>query len=173
MCEATNITGALDVIEKLKDADGYSFWKFQIEVFFEAADLLDIVETEPKVVQLQSLEWKKKHAKVKRIIVSNLEKQSLIYIVTCKNRYDMWNKLENIYERDSQHQKCTLMQEFFEYKRESDSDTSTLITELKNLAFKLKGLDEEINDTIIISKILTTCQKITNFLLAYGSQHLR
>ncbi|EZA62138.1 hypothetical protein X777_03745 [Ooceraea biroi] len=67
----------------------------------------------------------------------------------------MWQKLKNIYERDSQHQKFALMQEFFEYKKKSNKGIATYISELKNLAFKLKSLREKMNDTMIISKILT------------------
>lgn len=69
------------------------------------------------------------------MIVSTLEKQSLIHIVTCITNFEMWQKLKNIYERDSQHQKCSLMQELFEYKKRSDTVMIIYITELKNPAF--------------------------------------
>lgn len=121
MCAAANTIGALESIDKLKDADGYPLWKFQIEIYLEAGDLLEIIQQEPTAGQLQTTDWKKKDAKAKRTI-STLEKHSLIHIVTCTTSYEMWQKLKNIYERDSQHQKCALMQEFFEYKKKSDSD---------------------------------------------------
>jgi hypothetical protein len=80
----------------------------------EAAELiLDIIEIEPKTEPQRTTEWKKRDAEAKRIIVSTIEKHTLIHIVTCSTSYEMWHKLKNIYERDSQHQKCALMQEFF------------------------------------------------------------
>jgi len=138
MCAATNSTRALEIIDKLKDADGYPLWKFQLEIHLEATDLLDVIQLEPTAPQRQTAECKK-NTKAKRMIVSTLEKQSLIHIVTCITSFEMWQKLKNIYERDSQHQKCALMQEFFEYKKRSDTDMVTYITELKNLAFKLES----------------------------------
>ncbi|XP_029178651.1 uncharacterized protein LOC114946368 [Nylanderia fulva] len=152
MSAISNTVGALESIDKLKDANGYPLWKFQIEIHIEAAELLEVTQQQPTPAQRQLAEWKKKDAKAKRIIVSTLDKHSLIHIVTCTTSHEMWQKLKDIYERDSQHQKCALMQEFFEYKKGSDSDMATYITELKNLAFKLKSLGEEINDTMIISK---------------------
>lgn len=166
MCAASNTTGTLEGIDKLKDADGYPLWKFQIEIHLEAADLLEIIQGEPTVGQLQATEWKRKDAKAKRIIVSTLEKQSLIHIVICTTSFEMWQKLKNIYERDSQHQKCSLMQEFFEYKKRNDTDMATYITELKILAFKLKSLGEEINDTMVIFKILTALPESYRFFVS-------
>lgn len=46
------------------------------------------------------------------------------------------------------------MQEFFKYIKKGDTDMATYITELKNFAFKLKSLGEEINVNMVISKIL-------------------
>lgn len=44
--------------------------------------------------------------------------------------------------------------------------TATYITELKNLAFKLKSLGEEINDTMVISKILTALPENYRFFVS-------
>lgn len=82
-------TGALESIDKLKDADGYPLWKFQIEIHLEAADLLEVTKQQPTPAQLLLAEWKKKDAKAKRIIVSTLEKHSVIHIVTCTTSHEM------------------------------------------------------------------------------------
>lgn len=47
------------------------------------------------------------------------------------------------------------MQEFFNYSKKDDADVATFITELKNIAHELKSLGEEINENMIMSKILT------------------
>ncbi|EZA58226.1 hypothetical protein X777_01589, partial [Ooceraea biroi] len=120
-------------IDKLKDANGYPLWKFQIGIYLEAAELLEVTQQQPTPAQLQSVEWKKKDAKARRIIVSTLEKHSLIHIVTCTTSYEMWQKLKEIYERDSQHQKCAPIQEFFEYKKGSDSNMATYITDKEGI----------------------------------------
>ncbi|EZA60108.1 hypothetical protein X777_15266, partial [Ooceraea biroi] len=68
-------------------------------------------------------------------------------IMTCKNAHEMWLKLESIFERDSEQQKCSLMQQFFEFKRKKESDMATHI----------------INDTMIISKLLNTLPESCKF----------
>lgn len=88
MCAATNVLRVLESIDKLKDADGYPLWRFLIEIHLEAADLSDVIQREPTAAQLQDAEWKKKDAKAKRMIVSTLEKQSLIHIVTCITSFE-------------------------------------------------------------------------------------
>jgi len=64
--------------------------------------------------------------------------------------------LKNIYERDSEQQKCALMQRFFDIKKPKSADMTMHVAELKNLAYRLKALGENITDDIVISKILTT-----------------
>lgn len=145
----------IEGIDKLKDAEGYPLWKFQLEIHLEAADLLDAVIVAPMAAQEIDATWKKKDAKSKRTIVSTLDKQILIHVVICKNSNEMWTKLKNIFECDSEQNKCTLMQEFFKYKKNDNVDIAVLITELKNIAFKLNTLGEQISDEMIITKILS------------------
>lgn len=75
-------------IEKLQDAEVYPLWKFQIEIHMDAADLLDVILIDPSATLKETPDWKRKDARAKRIIVSALEKQSLIHVVTCSNSYE-------------------------------------------------------------------------------------
>ncbi|KZC11362.1 hypothetical protein WN55_02647 [Dufourea novaeangliae] len=78
----------------------------------------------------------------------------------------MWQRLKSIYERDSLQQKYTLMQEFFEYKKKDETNIATFISDLKNLSFRLKGLGEEINEMMIISKVLTALPESYRYFIS-------
>lgn len=67
----------------------------------------------------------------------------------------MWLKLCSIYERDSEHQKYALMQEFFSYSMDKSSDVATHISKLESIICRLQALGAEVTDSMIISKILT------------------
>jgi len=58
--------------------------------------------------------------------------------------------------KNSEQQKCALMQRFFDIKKPKSVDMTTHVAELKNLAYRLKALGENITDDMMISKILTT-----------------
>lgn len=82
-----------------------------------------------------------------------------MHIVNCDAVYDMWNKLQNIYQRDSEQQKCNLLQEFFSYAFVKNIDIATHISKLQNIAHRLKALNANITEDMKIFKILTTLPK--------------
>ena len=75
--------------------------------------------------------------------------------MTCNNSKAMYDTLVRIYKKDSDQEKCLVLQEFYNYKYDSLNDAQTNISVLQNLVFKLQILKEEIKETMLISKILT------------------
>lgn len=70
----------------------------------------------------------------------------------------MWSKIRNIYERDSEQQRYSLLQTFYSTTYDKNIDIATYISKLKNLACRLntKIYDTKIDDKMIISKILAS-----------------
>ncbi|KAK9693485.1 hypothetical protein QE152_g34159 [Popillia japonica] len=68
----------------------------------------------------------------------------------------MYSKLSEIYQKDTEQQKCLLLQEFFNFTYEKGSDITTHISKIGNLVFRLKTLKQSIDDSMVISKILST-----------------
>ncbi|XP_029166930.1 uncharacterized protein LOC114937581 [Nylanderia fulva] len=159
----------LDSVDRLKNAEGYPLWKFQVGIILKASDLYGNVITLP-AVELQTEQWKKNDAKAQKVIVTTVDKQSLIHIMSCESSHDMWEKLKSIYERDSEQNKYVLMQKFFETKKPKPTDMATHVAELKNIVFRLKALGVNITDEMLISKILTTLpEKYKFFASAWES----
>jgi len=79
--------------------------------------------------------------------------------MNCNTAFEMWTKICNIYERETEQQCCNLLKQFHNVKFEKGFDMSTHITKIRNLAFRLNEMDTKISDKMIISKILTTLPK--------------
>lgn len=102
----------LALVEKLADIEGYQVWKFRVKVILKANSVYQMV-TEDTGETLRTVEWRKKDAQAQKIIVTTIEQGPLMHVINCDTAYDMWCKLQNIYQRDSEQQKCNLLQEFF------------------------------------------------------------
>jgi len=144
-------------IEKLKDNETYPVWKFQITIVLKSMGLYEIVsgQSVQPTDSEQKTEWLKKDARAQKIIVTSVERQPLTHILTCVSAKEMFQRIRSVYERDTEQQKCQLLQEFFNYKYQKSQDMATHVSTLQNMAYKLKVLNTDI-DEIMISKILAT-----------------
>ncbi|KZC04446.1 hypothetical protein WN55_03260 [Dufourea novaeangliae] len=66
------------------------------------------------------------------------------------------DKLTSIYGKDTEQKKCALLQEFFNYSFAKGSDIGTHVSTHENLSYRLNVLDQTIDDTMLITKTLTT-----------------
>lgn len=150
----------VDNIEKLKTAEDFALWKFQIDIIFKSHDLYKLVSGKEVLAvdatEMVKADFERRDARAQKVITSTIDKKSLTYIMSCSTAKDMYGKICSIYDRDSEDRKCALLQEFFNYKFDKDSDLATHISKLQNVTYKLKSLNQDINDDMVISKILST-----------------
>lgn len=167
------VSNEIEFIEKLKDIETFPLWKFQITIIFKANDLFSIVEGSEKCDISDSkkkADWEKRDAKAQKLIISSLGKGSMLHIINCKTSEEMFKKLSSIYERDSDQQKYTLLQDFFNIRYETNHDITTHISKIENLAHRLNMLDEKVDEKMIMSKILVTLpERFKYFVSAWES----
>lgn len=162
------------LIEKLSDGETYQLWKFQTTIFFKAQGLHEIVMGIKKFETLQNddekADWSRKDARAQKIIITTIDKKMMAHIINCKTAKEMLDKLSTLFDRDSEQQKCNLLQDFFNYKYEKGMDMTSTIAKLENMAYKLKALNQGIDDQMIISKILAILpEKYKHFTTAWES----
>ena len=160
-------------IERLSDKN-FQVWKFQIVILFKAHDIYDIVSGKEKLLETfddkKKKEWERKDAKAQKYIVSTIEKTPLMHIVNCTTSKQMFDKLCTIYERDSEQQKYSLLQDFFNLKFEKGSNVVLHISKIENLAYRLKSINQEVDEKMVISKILVTLpEQYKYFISAWES----
>ncbi|KAJ8874709.1 hypothetical protein PR048_025575 [Dryococelus australis] len=96
-------------VEKLK---GRSNLNLEVS---NMADFYHVVSTEFREGE-QHTNWGKKDAKAQRYIVTAIDKGNIQFIMSCDSAKGLFVKLCSIYERDSSHNICSLLQNFFNYK---------------------------------------------------------
>lgn len=161
-------------IEKLTNEESFQIWNFPLCVVLKANGLYEVVSKEQELESLNTEEeksaWKKKDAKAQKYIVMSVDKKHLLHIINCKYAHEMYDKLKNIFEKSTQDQVCNLLQQFYSCSYNKDTDMTLHISKIENLAHKLKALNQQMDDNMIISKIISTLPKnYRHFITAWES----
>ncbi|KAK3912024.1 Copia protein [Frankliniella fusca] len=164
--EVTNLT-------VLRNAATYSLWSFQIKILFEAKQLLKFVDgsvTVNDVPEEQIPLWKEEDAKAKLYIMMTTDKVVKQHLMSCDTSKDMFDKLKNIYEKDTAHQKCHLLQELYAYKWMNQKSVLENICTVQQLAHQLNALDYAVDETAVVTKITSMLpREYSNFATAWDS----
>lgn len=168
-------------IKKLELADQWPVYKFQIRVILKSADVWEIVDgksKKPDAVQGTSATdfetklkaWEKLDSKAQRIIVTSLGEDPLVHVMNCDTARDMWVKLEQVYEQNSQLSVHLLLQKYYSFSRMDGDGIATHISKLRNLVKRLDDLGEKISDAMVMTKILMTLpQELSHFHSSWES----
>ncbi|CAH0393367.1 unnamed protein product [Bemisia tabaci] len=174
------------------DETNWNLWKFQTRVVLTAKDLFEITTGESKMPVVpeevltgtaediaasreavtQALKdakmFKLKDARAQEILVTRMEKGPLSHILSCNSASEMWAKLVNIYERQSNVSVHLLQQQFFNAK--FDGSVMEFVTKIQNLSTELKQRKEAIPDKMVITKVLMSLpDRFKHFVSAWES----
>lgn len=167
-------------ITKLKGAENWSQWKFQISVLLRDKIDMRVVTghlarpaevAEPTDVQRRlSNFWTKEDNTAQKIIATSVADPQLVHIMNCTCAKDMWETLHNLYQQKSETSIHMLQQKWYQVTKEQKDDMASHIAKLKDLAHRLQTLGEPIADSMIITKILMTLPAAYNhFVTAWES----
>lgn len=158
-------------IEKFIDPAQWMVWRFQVRVNLMAKELSGHIdgtkvkpepaaasaeETEKEARVTEIAEWIKNDAQAQKIIVNSCGPKILIHLCNTTTAKQMWDKLHSVYEQTNQAAKHLLQEQFFAYKKDPKHDIATHISTLENLSEKLKAVNVNIDDSMLITKILMT-----------------
>lgn len=147
-------------ITKLKDTSTFSMWNFEIKILFKAKQLMDVIDGSSSITtcgtdEAKIAKWKAKDAMAQHAILRTIDKTVKLHLMNYELAKDMYDALLRIYKKDTNQEKCSLLQEFYNFKYDNTKDMHHNISEIQNLVFKLKILQEEISESMVVSKILT------------------
>lgn len=158
--ESGGISEETAQIEKLTNSESFQLWNFQVKILFKAYGLYEIIDGKQKLEDCSKEEekqlWKKQDAKAQKVIITSIDKKIMMHIMNCNTSAEMNSKLCGIYQKDNEQQKSSLVQEFFNFSFEKGNDISLHISKLENLAYRLRALNQTIDDEMLMSKILST-----------------
>lgn len=176
MAESENIR-----IEKLQNPSQWAAWRFTVRVTLNANEIFDVVtgeyeKPEPAAdgateqVRAASAKeitaWKKKDARAQKVIVSTLGEKPLMHILNCTSAKAMWDKLHTVYEQKHEAGKHLLQQRFFAFEKDSADDMATHISKLEGIVQQLKDLDVNIDENMVITKIIMTLPRDYRYFIS-------
>lgn len=145
-------------IEKLDGGSNWLTWKFLMRQVLESNELFDYVDgtilapTNEDAAAIVA--WKKNDAKARRAISTACKRQPLLQIMNCNTAKDMWTILKSTYEQASKSNILFLQQRYYSFAKEPGDDIATCLSKLVEIVQQLKDQNENISDSMVMTKIL-------------------
>ena len=178
---------------KLKGAENWEMWKFQIRVLLKSNKVLNIVNgistISPAPIPVQGVDgaeaqnaaaqieyqrsltdWEDKDANAQKCIITSLDKKPTFHVMNCETSKEMWDKLHAIYEGKNDTNMHLLQQKWFSLAYDSKDDIAMHISKVEDLCFKLRAIGENISDNMLMTKMLMTVpSSYKHFITAWES----
>lgn len=155
-------------IAKLKEAKDWTLWKLQAKVVLKTLDVFKVVDGSEKVPILKPnaqgnevtahaelLEaWEKKDVRAQSVILTSIDAQPSLHIVSCTSANEMWTKLHNVFEQKSESGIHFLLQKFFRFEKSDDDDMANFVSKLEEIVRQLSDLGEKVSESMVVTRIL-------------------
>lgn len=130
-------------IECLEEKVDFLVWKFKLEILLKAKGLLNIVvgrEQRPTVGDTSDFDTR--DSKAQQIIVLSLGAKFVLYVMNLNNSFEMWKRLEQVFDKKSECNKQGLLTRFdFDLRMKDGKDMTMFVSRVENLVHQLKGFD--------------------------------
>lgn len=140
--------------------DNYVTWKWQIINILKAKQLYkaDDMDDEDDMADKQAL----------ALLGSALNNDNMALVVGCETAFEVWKRLELIFENKTTFEKQELLGKLHSYKIESSTDLAKSLMELQTTVSKLKLLGETVSDDSLMSIIINALPTMfENFIVAF------
>jgi hypothetical protein len=145
------------------DGSNFPAWKFKVSLLLKERELwgfVDGTEELPATVDAKALaDFKQKSEKALATLCLTLADDQLVHVYACKTAKDAMERLTAIYDSKTQASKLIIRRELMQSKMVEGGDVHKHISNIKQLASKLRGLGEEINDKDIMTVLLISLPK--------------
>lgn len=163
-------------IVKLRGKENFLMWKFQVTIHLRSYGVLGVTTGKEKKPDntsttsqtvtdiVKSLnEWNKRDGIAQRIISTTIDQNLLIHIISCESSAEMWDKLIALFEKKTEESKCEILQEFFSATYQKNTQLTSHVAKLESIYARLKIVDPNADESLLVSKILTTLPDKMNF----------
>lgn len=141
------------------NGENYHNWKFAVSMALRQRGCWSVVsgiETKPSPGDVEEKSWERKAEDGLTTIALTVDPSQYTYIRECANGVDAWEKLKNVYEKNSRSMRITLKRQFYTFEHDITLPLHHYVNSITDLATKLKGIgiiltDEEIIDVLIFN----------------------
>ena len=149
---------------KLDNANDYSVWQFSMRKFLEKDGLLPFVlgtARRPVVSDPADLEsvrlyqrWLLFNTLAETAILSSVGKSQLSFLTRCNTPSEMWNRLKNQYQHESEVNVARLEDELSSVKWKRSDTLKSYIQNIDRLADLLRGCGQEVSESRLRMSLL-------------------
>lgn len=136
------------------NGQNYQLWKRQMEIYMTENKLKPYILGTVMKPATNSQAWEEKDAEAQAFIMRGLELQQLKYLTDCTTAAQMWSRLKTIHAEKSEQSAQVLLEKFINLKMEEDDNVMNFIATITSLTQRLKDMNLEQKEQMIISKIL-------------------
>jgi len=142
------------------NGENYQQWKFQLICAIQVKGILDIVKGE-KVRPTSNINgeadaWDKKDALAMFIVTSVMEFKQIALIENCNTSFEVFIKLNSIYEQKMETNKFIHHDRFYQYEMSVTGGIAHHITKVEFLARQIRENGDIVSDLAIMIKIIST-----------------
>ena len=135
-----NVRPSLDIRQKVNQPFSFSLQRRnEAQAIVNAADITN---------------WEKKNTRAMQNIFGTIKEEQSRILMTCNSAREMWIKLETEYEEAAADSIPLLWTKFYGCTFRQGQSVSSFLTELEQIAFRLKSLNIAIDDEQIMAKVL-------------------
>ncbi|KAK9688266.1 protein of unknown function (DUF4219) [Popillia japonica] len=142
----------------LFDGNNYGNWKFRMETFLEAKDLLQCIKMEQDDLE-NNADNKKRDLKCKSQIVQSIADTHLEYIKDCKTSREIWETLNKTFERKGIKNQLYLRRKLLSMKYNDSDNLQTHFLEFDKLIRELKNCGAKLEEADVVCHLLLTLPK--------------
>jgi hypothetical protein len=146
------------------DVQKYALWSRRMKTYmqaqgFEIWQLVVYGYKEAKVppISEKAMKLSQNNSKVTNALLNGLSESVYTKVVHCKFSKEIWDKIQNIYERDSK-VKATNLQtyrgQFKQLKMKEDENIVAYFLRVDEPVNSIIGLGEEVEESVIVQKVL-------------------
>lgn len=141
-------------------ADNYVVWRWQALNVLRANGLEEtIAKEDSKGIKVD---------KALALLGSSLNQENQMLVCGCKSAYELWQRLEGIYEDKTTFEKQELLRRLHAYKISSPSEVVKGLSEIQSLASRLNVMGERASDDALTSVIMNSLPAVfDSFLIAF------
>lgn len=102
--------------------------------------------------------------------MKTVDREAKLHLMTSETSKEMYDTLVRMYEKDTEQEKCLLLQKFYNFKFDNSKDVHYNFSKMQNIVYQLKLVDEEVSENMFMSKVLTVLpEKYKHFSTAWDS----
>ncbi|KAJ3495365.1 hypothetical protein NLJ89_g10636 [Agrocybe chaxingu] len=136
----------------------YHDWKFAVSMALRIRDCWDVIAngSEKKPAGDALTEWTKKANDALTIIALTVDPSQYTYIRDCTDGVTAWQRLKDIYEKNSRATRISLKRQFYGFEHDINMLMQVYVNGITDLAAKLNAIgvtlnDEDITDVLIFN----------------------